>query len=150
MTQLKRAFIVLSPKARRRMLFLIPILLTAMGLETLSIGMVIPALGILLQESYLERFPSLNSFLIVIGNPTHSELIAIGLVGLAATFALKNFFLLFQVLCQGTFVYGAQREIAVQLFNRYLKMSYPFHLRVNSSELIRNLTTEVNSFCSYF
>ena len=122
------------------MVFLIPVLLIGMGLETLSIGMVIPALGILIQESYFDRFPFLIPFFNSLGNPTHSELITFGLLGLAFTFALKNGFLLFQVLCQGTFVYGAQREIAVQLFKKYLERPYSFHLQVNSSEMIRNLS----------
>ena len=47
------------------MVFLIPVLLIGMGLETLSIGMVIPALGILIQESYFDRFPFLFPFLIL-------------------------------------------------------------------------------------
>jgi ABC-type multidrug transport system fused ATPase/permease subunit len=132
------------------MSLLIPVLLIGMALETLSVGMVIPALGILIQESYFDRFPSLVPVFEVLGNPTHADLITLGLLGLALTFALKNGFLIFQVMCQGTFVYGVQREIAVRLFKDYLDRSYRFHLGVNSSALIRNLTTEVNTFCSYF
>jgi len=150
LNNLSTAFAILSPKAKRRLILLIPVLLIGMGLETLSIGMVIPALGILIQESYFDRFPSLVPVFEVFGNPTHAELITFGLLGLALIFVLKNGFLIFQVLCQGTFVYGVQREMAVQLFNNYLGRSYRFHLEVNSSALIRNLTTEVNTFCSYF
>jgi len=132
------------------MFLLFPVIIVGMALETLSIGMVIPALGILIQESYFDRFPFLVPVFEVLGDPTHAELITLGLLGLALTFSLKNGFLIFQVMCQGTFVYGAQREIAVQLFKNYLDRSYRFHLEVNSSALIRNLTTEVNTFCSYF
>ena len=132
------------------MFLLFPVIIVGMALETLSIGMVIPALGILIQESYFDRFPFLVPVFEVLGEPTHAELITLGLLGLALTFSLKNGFLIFQVMCQGTFVYGAQREIAVQLFKNYLDRSYRFHLEVNSSALIRNLTTEVNTFCSYF
>lgn len=145
-----RVFVILSPKAKRRMFLLLPVILVGMVLETLSIGMVIPTLGILIQESYFERFPYLAPVFELLGNPSHSELITFGLLGLALTFAIKNGVLLFQVLCQGTFVYSAQREIAVRLFRNYLERSYGFHLQVNSSEMIRNLTTEVNTFCSYF
>lgn len=145
-----RAFTILSPKAKRRMLLLLPVIIVGMALEALSVGMVIPALGILIQESYFERFPSLAPFFEILGHPSHTALITYGLLGLALTFTLKNCFLLFQVMCQGTFVYSAQREIAVQLFRNYLERPYRFHLQVNSSELIRNLTTEVNTFCSYF
>lgn len=150
MKELAKAFSVLSPKAKRRMVILLPVLLLGMALETLSIGMVIPALGIIIQDSYFEKFPGLISFLNHFGNLSHERLIAAGLVLMAATFTLKNVYLFFQVLLQGTFVYSAQREIALHLFHKYLQRNYSFHLKINSSVLIRNLTTEVNSFCSYF
>lgn len=121
-----------------------------MILETLSVGMVVPALGILMNETYFDRFPDFITFLSFLGNPSHEKLIFIGLSGLASAFVLKNLFLFYQVHCQGTFVYGAQREIGVQLFQTYLKKGYLFHIRTNSAKLLRNLTTEINSYCGFF
>ena len=121
-----------------------------MALETLSVGMVVPVLGILMNETYFDRFPELIPILDFLGNPSHEKLIFIGLSGLASAFVLKNLFLFYQVHCQGTFVYGAQREIGVQLFQTYLKKGYLFHARTNSATLLRNLTTEINSYCGFF
>ena len=132
------------------MFFLLPIILVGMFLETLSVGMVLPALGILINESYFEEFPALIPYLAYLGNPTHQELIIIGLSALAGSFLLKNLFLFFQIHCQGTFVYSAQREIALELFRNYLHRGYLFHLQTNSATLIRNLTSEVISYCSFF
>jgi len=121
-----------------------------MTLETLSVGMVVPTLGILMNETYFDRFPELMLFLDYLDNPSHEKLIFIGLSGLTSAFVLKNCFLFYQVHCQGTFVYGAQREIGVQLFQTYLKKGYLFHVRTNSATLLRNLTTEINSYCGFF
>lgn len=143
-------FSVLSTKAKKRVIFLLPVILIGIVLETLSIGMVVPALGILMSESYFEEFPFLHNFLDFLGNPSHEVLIFVGLSGLAGAFLLKNIFLFFQFQCQGTFVFSAQREIALNLFNLYLRRDYLFHLRTNSSKLLRNLTTEVSLYCSYF
>lgn len=131
------------------MLFLIPLLLIGMCLETLSVGMVIPAVGILLQTDYLSQFPDIDSVLSYFGEPKKEQLVMIGLLLLAGTFIFKNVFLFFQILCQGTFVFSAQREVAANLFRIYLSKPYRFHLKTNSSFLIRNLTTEINSFCQY-
>ena len=144
------AFGILSPKAKKRFYLLLPIILVGMCLETLSVGMVVPALGILISESYFEEIPELLPYLEYLGNPPHQELIVIGLSGLAGAFILKNIFLFFQVQFQGTFVYSAQREIALELFKVYLNQGYLFHLKTNSSTLIRNLTTEVVSYCGFF
>jgi ABC-type multidrug transport system fused ATPase/permease subunit len=131
------------------MLFLFPLLLIGMCLETLSVGIVIPAVGILLQTDYLSQFSHIDFILSYFGEPKKEQLIMIGLLLLAGTFIFKNIFLFFQILCQGTFVFSAQREVAANLFRIYLSKPYRFHLKTNSSVLIRNLTTEINSFCQY-
>jgi ABC-type multidrug transport system fused ATPase/permease subunit len=131
------------------MLFLFPLLLIGMCLETLSVGMVIPSVGILLQTDYLSQFSHIDFILSYFGEPKKEQLIMIGLLLLAGTFIFKNIFLFFQILCQGTFVFSAQREVAANLFRIYLSKPYRFHLKTNSSVLIRNLTTEINSFCQY-
>ena len=121
-----------------------------MGLETLSVGMVIPALGILMSENYLDNFSMLNPILESLGQPSHEVLIIFGLCGLASAFFLKNIYLYFQVSCQGTFVFSAQREIALTLFRKYLGAGFLFHLNINSSKLLRNLTLETSLYCTHF
>jgi len=120
-----------------------------MCLETLSVGMVIPALGILLQPDYLGQFAWPDGILPSLGYPNREQVVIIGLVLLAGIFTIKNIFLFFQVLYQGTFVYSAQREVAANLFQHYLSKPYSFHLQTNSSVLIRNLTIEINAYCQY-
>ena len=132
------------------MLLLLPIVIVGMILEALSVSIVIPALGILLSENYLDQFSFLKPLLQSLGQPNHEVLIILGLCGLATAFLLKNIYVYFQVSCQGTFVYSAQREIALSLFRQYLRSGYLFHLKTNSSQLIRNLTTEISLYCDYF
>ena len=131
------------------MLFLFPMLIIGMCLETLSVGMVIPAVGILLQPDYLAQFVWLDDILPSLGYPNREQVVIIGLVLLAGIFTIKNIFLFFQVLYQGTFVYSAQREVAANLFQHYLSKPYSFYLQTNSSVLIRNLTIEINAYCQY-
>ena len=131
------------------MLFLFPLLLIGMCLETLSVGMVIPTVGILLQPDYLSQFIWVDQIPSYLGDPRGERLVLTGLLSLVAIFTLKNIFLFFQVLCQGTFVYSTQREVAAILFRNYLTRPYSFYLQTNSSVLIRNLTTEIDSFCHY-
>jgi len=120
-----------------------------MCLETLSVGMVIPALGILLQPDYLAQFAWPDGILPSLSYPNREQVVIIGLVLLAGIFTIKNIFLFFQVLYQGTFVYSAQREVAANLFQHYLSKPYSFHLQTNSSVLIRNLTIEIHAYCQY-
>jgi ABC-type multidrug transport system fused ATPase/permease subunit len=132
------------------MLLLIPIILIGVCLEALSIGMVIPALGLIIDENYLQANAYACQILEKIGNPKHEQLIIFGLFALAGAFCVKNIYLFLQIQMQGTFVYGAQREITLNLFQKYLSNSYLFHLNTSSAKLLRNLTTEVNSYCNFF
>ena len=150
MRQFFGGFKVLSPKAKLRLFVLIPVVLVGVFLETLSVGMVIPALGVLMSENYLESIPHVSQVLEKFGNPSHDSLIIFGLVALAGSYLVKNLYLFFQIQMQGTFVYGAQREITYQLFCKYLNQSFSFHLNTSSAQLIRNLTTEVLSYCNFF
>ena len=81
-----------------------------MLLETLSVGMVIPAIGLLLEPNYLNDYRWIRSVLEFLGNPSEKQRVILGLILLASVFVLKNTFLFFQVLMQGTFVYGAQER----------------------------------------
>ena len=71
------------------MLLLLPVVIVGMILETLSVGVVIPALGILLSENYLDQFSFLTPLLKYLGQPSHELLIIFGLCGLASAFFLK-------------------------------------------------------------
>ena len=68
------------------MLFLFPLLLVGMFLETLSVGMVIPAIGLLLEPNYLQDYSWAQSILESLGNPTEKQRVTLGLVALAVVF----------------------------------------------------------------
>ena len=57
------------------MVLLLPVIIVGMALETLSVGMVLPALGILMSDTYFEKFPTLTPILDYLGTPSHKELI---------------------------------------------------------------------------
>ena len=50
-------------KSLKRMFLLVPVILTGTFLETLSVGMIVPALGILINESFFEQFAALTPIL---------------------------------------------------------------------------------------
>ena len=144
------AFHILSSQTVRRMLLLIPVILFGVFLEALSVGMVIPALGTLTKDNFFQGHAYASQILVKFGNPSHEQLIVIGLIGLAGAFLIKNLYLFFQIQFQGTVVYGAQREMSLNLFNKYLGKPLTFHFQRSSAQLVRNHTSEVLSYCNFF
>jgi len=143
-------FNILSAKAVRRFVILIPVILFGTLLETLSVGMILPALGILLNGSFFQEYDIIRTIFPFTEKLLHEKLIIFGLTALGLVFIIKNLYLFIQIRFQGTFVYSAKREITLQLLNKYLSKSYIHHLSVNSSLMLRNLTTEINSYCNFF
>ena len=75
------------------MFFLFPLLLVGMLLETLSVGMVIPAIGLLLEPNYLNDYRlDARPVLEFLGNPSEKQKVTLGLIALASVFVLKNTF----------------------------------------------------------
>ena len=66
---------LLTPSERRSAIMLLGLMLVGMALETLGVGLVIPAIALLTQPDYAERLPMLQSLLPRLGNPSAQTVI---------------------------------------------------------------------------
>ena len=115
-----------------------------MTLETLGVGLVIPALAFMTQADLATRFPALAGWLAQFGPMSREQLVVGGLLALVAIYLLKGAFLAFLAWRKLHFVFGVQAEMSRRLFAGYLRQPYAFHLVRNSAELIRNALGEVH------
>ena len=145
---LSSSWFLLTESEKRTSYYLMVMMLVAMVLETLGVGMVIPALALLTQEDFGSQYPVLKSFSSYLGDPDHGTLVIIGMLILMGAYLIKGLFLAFLVWRQSHFAYGIQERLSQKLFTVYLNKPYTFHLQRNSSQLIRNIITEVNVFSS--
>ncbi|MEO5974327.1 MAG: ABC transporter ATP-binding protein [Ilumatobacteraceae bacterium] len=104
-------------------------------LETFSLGLVVPAVGLLTQPNYLQKFPKLDNFL---GNPTEVQFVVGSMVFLVVVYIFKTAFLIWSLWVQRGYSNLVSTRIGRQLFDTYLRQPYSFHLNRNSSLLIRN------------
>lgn len=137
---------MLTREHRRAAMILLGFMLLGMLLETLGIGLVVPALSIMTQDDLVANYPSLEPWLYSIGNPSHEQLVIIGMLLLVGVYAVKVLFLSYLAWKQMRFVYGVQADLSQRFFVGYLNLPYTFHLQRNSAELIRNILTETYQF----
>lgn len=135
-----------TPAERRRGLLLLALMTIGMLLETLSIGLVIPAITLMMQGDIVERYPGIAPVLSLLGKPTQAGLISAAMLGLVAVYLVKNIFLAFLIWRQTHFSFDVQANISQRLFTIYLRQPYTFHLQRNSAELLHNVTGEVGLF----
>lgn len=125
---------------------LLGLMFVGMVLETLGVGLVIPALSLLTKPDIINHWPFLASFLSRMGNPTHEKAVIVGMLLLVGAYGIKTVFLAFLAWKQVGVVYRIQADLSQRLFSGYLCQPYTFHLERNSAQLIRNAMNQVADF----
>lgn len=125
---------------------LLGLMIIGMLLETLGIGLIVPAIALLVQTNLVASYPQLQPLLRRLGNPTQAQLVTGGMLVLVAVYLIKATFLAFLAWRQTKFSFGVQAHLSQRLFTTYLRQPYTFHLQRNSAQLIRNAINEVAQF----
>jgi ATP-binding cassette, subfamily B, bacterial PglK len=130
---------LLTAPQRRAAFVLLGLMLCAMLLEMLGIGMVVPALAFMVQDTAITDSPWVRAQFEWLGRPSQTQLILGGLTLLLVIYAIKSGFLLFVAYWQFRFVAAIQSSMSRSLFTTYLTQPWTFHLQRNSADLIRNV-----------
>lgn len=144
----QKLWYLLSTDRRRAAIVLLGLMLIGMALETLGIGLVIPALALIPQSDLASKYPILVPLLIILGNPGHDQLVVVGMLLLVGVYAVKAVILAFLAWWQARFVFGLHANLSQRLFAGYLRQPYTFHLQHNSAQLIRNAIGQVSDLTS--
>ena len=145
---LYKLFTLLDTKQRKKLIALLLLTLVSMALEMMSIGLIVPAIAMLMEPNIALKYPILQPVLAFMGNPSQAMIITIGMGILIVVYFFKNIFLTYYIFWQNRFVNDFQVQISQRLFTTYLRQPYIFHLQRNSATLIRNINTEVVSVFS--
>ena len=126
--------------------FLILSLITVI-LETISIGALIPIITLFIEgnnsnSNLIEYLDPLREILNI------SNIYYFLLFIVIFIFVLKNTYLVFFIYFQQSLIKKITVNLSKRLMNYYINENYSFHINKNSSELVRNLTTGINSFSS--
>ena len=143
----KKSWLLLNRKQKKYMIFIFALIFFAIILESLSVGIVLPLISVLLRGDIDNSF---FSFLFSFGNFSGNNLIYIGLFVTFLIFIFKNLALAFNLWQSTKFLRNLEFELTKRLFKYYLTSDYIFFLQNNSGHLYRNLTTIISSFIAYF
>jgi len=146
MNYLKTLVGILLPSERRKLPFMLGMMVVAMILEMVGVGLVVPLTAVLVQPELLQTNLWASQLMERLGDPDQRTLLTIGLTALGVVYFLKALFLTFQASEQNKFVYGIQQSLSERLFSIYLCQSYTFHLQKNSAVLIRSAISDVIQF----
>jgi ABC-type multidrug transport system fused ATPase/permease subunit len=134
---------LLNSQQKKQLFILSFLLIIGMFFEMAGLGVLIPVLGLMLNPSSSNDYPSLQPLLSKLGNPTQEELVLYGMIFLVLFYLLKALFLVFLSWRQSKFSAQFSAELSSRLLFGYLRQPYLFHLNRNSAELLRNIRGEV-------
>lgn len=137
---------LLTHSEQRSAVLLLGLMIVGMALETLGIGVVVPAIGVLTDLDFVNSYPSLSSMIGDPGEVSRNTLIVGAMLSLIGIYLFKAVFLSYLAWRQARFVSGVEAHLSERLFTMYLRQPYTFHLQRNSAQLIRNVISEVNMF----
>lgn len=145
-SMVRRIWALLTTMERRRALVLLGLMSVGMVMETLSVGLVVPAVALLTQDDFARNYPALQQYLHSLGDPRPETLVIAGMLVLVGVYLVKALLLAFLAWRQMRFAFDLQADVSQRLFTIYLRQPYTFHLQRNSAQLIRNVINEVNLF----
>ena len=146
MSLISKIYYLITPSEQKKALMLLGLMVLGMLLETLSIGLVIPAVTVMLQSDTAYQNSVISSILNLMGNPNQNQLIKGFMLLLMAIYFFKNIFLALLAWMQTRFAFSVQVQLSQRLYQTYLRQPYTFHLQHNSAQLFRNISGEVVMF----
>ena len=146
---LKKINFLLTKGQRKKLMILVFLLFVAMIFEIFGLGILIPLLSILLNPEDTENGVSMLAVKDFLPEVSYQTFVLIFLVIILVFYVLKSLFLIYLNDKQNRFLANLTAEISNKLFKNYLGQSYNFHLKKNSSDLIKNIQIETNFLYLY-
>ena len=126
---------ILTRKERRKLIQIFALMLFGTLLETFSLGLVVPVVGLLTKPDYLKSHPRIDELL---GFPSQTQFVVGAMLLLVFVYVVKSIFLIGSLWVQYGYSTSVTKRIGRTLFENYLKQPFTFHLQRNSATLIRN------------
>ncbi len=145
---LKKLMAVLGTKDKFKLVVLFLMMLVGAVLEAVSIGVVAGFVAVVANPEALLEKDYLESLFIFFSIENSRDVLVYGAVFLIIIFVFKNLYIAFYKYTKARFVYNRYKSISERLFSAYMSAPYSFHLKRNSAEIIRNISSEAKTVAS--
>ncbi len=140
--EFKKIIYPLDNKDIQKIFFLFILILISTFLELISISLLIPILTIFVNDDYL----SFSKYLFFFDFQNKIQVLSFSLILFLVVYFIKLLVMTGTLYFQTIFSYSLYTKISQRTFKKYLNENYLFHLSANSSNLLRNITSESNLY----
>ena len=140
---------LITKRQRKGLAFLVILLFIGMILEVFGLGIIVPMINILLDSEITSEYALVTKIKGFFPNLSHQDFVFSVLALIFLLYLIKALYQGYLTYRQNTFLNNVVASISNNLFQRFLNQPYSFHLKRNSSDLIKILQVEVNYFFTY-
>ncbi|MDC0916613.1 ABC transporter ATP-binding protein [Flavobacteriaceae bacterium] len=136
---------LLSRRQKKSLVLLTLLLIVGMFLEVLGIGILLPALTIILNPKEISVLIQ-NFTVISFDSLSYQEMVLWSLISIAFIYLIKAVFLVFISYKQSIIIENLSAYLANRLYQKYLYQEYIKHIYGDLSEIIKNIQIEIGYF----
>ena len=114
-------------------------------LEILGVSMVIPLLSVIMSIDQIKENVYAKPILEAFHLSSNTQIIIFICVGVALIYIFKNAFAIFYTWVSTKFANKIRRELALRIFNAYVRQGYTYFVEHNSSEILRGIGVDPQS-----
>jgi len=139
----KKLFLLMERRRLYQFLILLTLMIVTSMFEVISIGAVIPFLGVLIEPSNIFELPAAQSFIQFLGvdQPTQVILPISALFAIAVLMAGAMRLLLLWASVRFSFILGT--DLSVKIFTQVINQPYIEHTKQNSSDIISSISIKI-------
>ncbi|QWC97176.1 ABC transporter ATP-binding protein [Polynucleobacter paneuropaeus] len=140
----KRVWGYLNTKRKTQLAGLVILMLVASCAEVLSIGAVLPLLGVLVSPARVLQLSETQFLIGFLGHITEEKFIFLVIVIFCITALIAGGMRFMLMLVQLRLSYSIGAEFSISLYDRILHQSYMVHIGRNSSEIVSGVISKTN------
>ena len=142
MKNLKKILRLFNPIESKKFYLTLLFILFGMFLEALGIGVIFPALNLIMDPKFIKTYN--------FGNLNNQDFFTLILVLFFLLYLIRFLFLVFLSYFQNKFVSFFCHRVTKDLLSGYIHQDYKYFIKTNTSGLIKNILVETTHFMSYF
>lgn len=140
---------LITKRQRKGLAFLVVLLFIGMILEVFGLGVIVPLINILLDSEMTNEYVLVTKIKSFFPSLSHQDFVFCVLALIFLLYLIKTLYQGYLTYRQNTFLNNVIANVSNNLFQRFLMQPYSFHLKRNSSDLIKILQVEVSYFFTY-
>ena len=146
---IKEVLFIVGKKNHKKLLLVAFLLFISGILEAISIGAIFPLIELIVNKNEKSKIFEIILNLFNSKDQLYKDSLNILIYVLVIIFSGKVLFQTFTAKFWSKYLYNLQSNISSALLKKYLDMDYKFHVKNNSSQLIKNVQIETNNFSQF-